>query len=498
MKPKAERSLKVRITAGAEYATDPSHKARPPSFKMTSLLLVLLSATFSYGLPIFSGKQSEEQKRQLAQEYLNQFYEQENEPQQRGWKSNKSSFVEKIQQMQGFFGLNVTGMIDADTMKVMEQPRCGVPDIGQYVLALPGWEKTKLTYRIVNYTPDMKQADVDTSIQKAFEIWSAVTPLTFSRVYEETADFYIVFVTGAHGNCPRRFDGPLGVLGHAFPPSDPFRGNVHLDDDENWTASLVQFNLMLVATHEIGHALGLAHSGDPRALMFPNYKLMEPIDFPLTQDDIDGIQAIYGPSRNPPKKPVKPSVPKACDPKMTFDAVTTMRREIIFLRGRHLWRVYPSHSEVDFESISTFWPSLPSNIQAAYENMKDQLLFFKDNHFWVFSGLQMQPGYPQTIDHLGFPQRIKKIDAAALDKNTGKTYFFVGNKYWRYDENNRSMDKGYPRKIREDFPAIGQKVDAAFQHNGSFYLFRGSKQWQFDLNAKRVICVMNSNSWFSC
>ncbi|XP_015272156.1 PREDICTED: interstitial collagenase-like, partial [Gekko japonicus] len=97
--------------------------------------------------------------------------------------------------------------------------------------------------------------------------------------------------------------------------------------------------------------------------------------------------------------------------------------------------------------------------------MNDQVLFFKDNRFWVLRGLQMEPGYPKTIDHLDFPQNINKIDAAAFDKNTGKTYFFVSNQYWRYDENSRSMDRGYPRKTREDFPGIGPKVDAAFQHN---------------------------------
>lgn len=44
---------------------------------------------------------------------------------------------------------------------------------------------------------------------------------------------------------------------------------------------------------------------------------------------------------------------------------------------RHLWRVYPDNSEVELELISAFWPTLPSGIQAAYENMKDQILFFK-------------------------------------------------------------------------------------------------------------------------
>uniref|UniRef100_A0A8D2JH90 Matrix metallopeptidase 27 n=1 Tax=Varanus komodoensis TaxID=61221 RepID=A0A8D2JH90_VARKO len=417
---------------------------------------------------------------------------------QRGWKS-RTSFVDKIQQMQEFFGLNVTGKIDANTLEIMQQPRCGVPDVGQYVLALPGWKKTRLTYRIVNYTPDMKRADVETAIRKAFEVWSMVTPLTFSRVHKGRADIMIEFATRVHPSCPRQFDGPLGVLGHAFPPGHPFRGNVHFDEDENWITNSAEFDLRLVAAHEIGHALGLAHSNDPRALMFPNYKPLEdPTAFPLSRDDIDGIQAIYGPSLNPPNIPEKPTLPKTCDPKLSFDAITTLRREVIFFKGRQLWRVYPGRSEVDLESISTFWPFLPSGIQAAYENMNDQVYFFKDNHFWVISGFQMQPGYPKTIDHFGFPRNIKKIDAAVFDKNTQKTYFFIGNQYWRYDENSRSMDENYPRKIRDDFPEIGQKVDAAFQQNGFFYFFHGSRQWEFDLNAKRVVRVMKSNSWFNC
>ncbi|KAL7983291.1 hypothetical protein Chor_000167 [Crotalus horridus] len=524
------------------------------------------------------------------QAYINQFYEQKAGPRQRGWKINNLSFVDKIKQMQNFFRLNVTGKVDAETLEVMQQPRCGVPDIGQYVLALPGWRKTKLTYR---------RADVDASIKKAFEVWSKVTPLTFNWIRRGRADIMIEFATRVHGHCPRQFDGPLGVLGHAFPPGHYFHGNVHFDEDETWVASLyeqrrsrnypvapaddvrtpvlkkapklhssavplpystitgaptgwearkllmelhqpepqieksyvnlletesqgtqwnlgmhlqsmynyvllvnffiyLEFNLFLVAAHEIGHVLGLAHSNDPRALMFPNYKPIDPDDSPLSEDDINAIQAIYGPSQNPSNEPVKPTVPKACDPKLNFDAITTFRREVIFFKGRNIWRVYPTNSEVDMESISTLTPLLPSGIQAAYENMNDQVFFFKGNKFWMISGLQMQPGYPQPIDKLGFPTNTEKIDAAVFDKDTRKTYFFVGNHYWRYDENTQSMDEGYPRNIRDDFPAIDEKIDAAFQLNGFFYFFHGSKQWEFDLKTKRVIGVMKSNSWLNC
>ncbi|XP_074837838.1 matrix metalloproteinase-27-like [Carettochelys insculpta] len=459
--------------------------------------LLLLYVAFSYAFPVLPETDNGE-KIKLVQEYLQKFYELQPDPEPLAWRRSISSMDEEIKKMQAFFGLEVTGKPDPETLEVMQKPRCGVPDVGEYGVILPGWKKTKLTYRIVNYTPDMTQADVDKAIQQAFKAWSTVSPLTFTRVQTGIADIMIAFGTGAHGRCPRYFDGPLGVLGHAFPPGNGIGGDVHFDEDEQWTDGSVGFNLFLVAAHEFGHALGLSHSSDRGALMFPNYAYINPSEFPLSPDDINGIQAIYGPSSKPWDEPAKPTSPKTCDPMMSFDAITTLRREIMFFKARHMWRVYPGNSEAELELISTFWSFLPSGIQAAYENIKDQVLFFKGNNFWVISGYQVLPDYPKNISTLGFPRSVKKIDAAVSNKNTGKTDFFVGNKYWRYEESSQSMEKGYPRHIKDDFPGIGKRVDAVFQHKGFFYFFHGSKQWEFDPNAKRVIRVMKSNSWFNC
>ena len=55
-------------------------------------------------------------------------------------------------------------------------------------------------------------------------------------------------------------------------------------------------NLFLVAAHEIGHALGLAHSSVPESLMYPWHRGYER-DFTLPYDDTVAIQQLYGNSR---------------------------------------------------------------------------------------------------------------------------------------------------------------------------------------------------------
>ncbi|KFW80034.1 Interstitial collagenase, partial [Manacus vitellinus] len=465
--------------------------------KTLSLLLSLYGA-ISSAFPVAPEAEDEGKTLELVESYLENFYDLQRDRNLHLRSHGENLLAAKLKEMQSFFGLRVTGKPDLDTLEMMKKPRCGLPDIGQYVFTAgnPKWKRNNLTYRILNYTPKMTKADVDEAIRKAISVWSNVTPLTFQRVEDKEADIMISFAYRDHrDNSP--FDGPNGQLAHAFQPGEGIGGDVHIDEEEAWTKDGRGYNLFIVVAHELGHSLGLSHSNDPGALMYPAYSYTDPNEFLLPQDDIDGIQAIYGQS-NAAVQPTGPVTPEACDPNLTFDSIVTLRGEIFFFKGRYMLRKHPARVETELNFISLFWPTLPSGIQAAYENIeKDEILLFKEDKYWVVRGYDVARGYPKPIYHLGFPKTVKRVNAAYSDETTGKTYFFVANRYWRYDEKKKSMDPGYPRKIVSDFGKIG-RVDAAFWKDGYVYFFHGTTQFQFDPRAKRIVGQMESISWFNC
>ncbi|XP_077200325.1 matrix metalloproteinase-18-like [Paroedura picta] len=210
-------------------------------------------------------------------------------------KSDSHTLTEQIKEMQKFFHLTANGKMDAATTKLMNQPRCGVPDVQEHQAGARKWEKKALTYRINNFTPDLPKSKVVQIIQKAFKVWSDVTPLTFRRV-SEPADIEIWFAYGAHGD-NKPFDGRGGILAHAYLPGRGIGGDAHFDESEKWSETNREINLFLVAAHEFGHSLGLKHSSVRGALMYPTYSYVNPATFRLPNDDTQRIQRLYGKRR---------------------------------------------------------------------------------------------------------------------------------------------------------------------------------------------------------
>ncbi|KAK1336269.1 hypothetical protein QTO34_004074 [Cnephaeus nilssonii] len=247
--------------------------------------------------------------------------------------------------MQKFLGLTVTGKLDPDTLTVMRKPRCGVPDVGAFSTFphakveedsphLQGCVRRKyyllqlFSLRIVDYTPDLPRDAVDSAVEKALRVWEEVTPLTFSRMCEGEADIMITFAVREHGDMVP-FDGPGMVLAHACPPRPGLMEMLTLMMMNNGQrmhqgpiySSLLLMNLAIPWVSDYNSLTDLAR-------------------FRLPQDDVNGIQSLYGPLPASPHDPVEPTesaspeTPAMCDPTLSFNAISTLRGEILFFKDR--------------------------------------------------------------------------------------------------------------------------------------------------------------------
>ncbi|CAG9863528.1 unnamed protein product [Phyllotreta striolata] len=370
---------------------------------------------------------------------------------------DERSYKKAIEDFQAFAGLNITGELDDTTKATMVLPRCGVKDkVGtgdnrakRYALQGSRWKVKNLTYKISKYPSRLKRSDVDKEVQRAFDVWTDYTDLTFTP---KTGQVHIEirFEYGEHGDGDP-FDGPGGTLAHAYFPV--FGGDAHFDASESWSVNSYRgTNLFQVAAHEFGHSLGLSHSDVRQALMAPFYRGYDPI-FNLDSDDIEGIQALYG-------KKTKPSNPKNDDDQYgDFD-------------GSHGVgdKAPPSGHDAGLCSDPTF--------DTIFNSAEGHTYVFKGDKYWKLTEDSVEPGYPRLISDswIGLPGHI---DAAFTYKN-GKTYFFKGSKYWRYK--GKKADGAYPKEISEGFTGVPDDVDTAmvWSGNGKLYFFKGSKFWRFD------------------
>lgn len=277
------------------------------------------------------------------------------------------------------------------------------------------------------------------------------------------------------------------------------------DDDRKWGFCPDQgYSLFLVAAHEFGHALGLEHSDDPGALMAPIYTYVK--NFRLSQDDVSGIQELYGqgseskpgpgPGPGPgPSPTLGPVTPELCTKDIVFDGISQIRGEIFFFKDRFIWRSVNRRSRPSGPLlIATFWSDLPDKIDAVYEDpQEEKTIFFAGDEYWVYTSSALERGYPKKLTSLGLPSDLKRVDAAFNWSKNKKTYIFAGDKFWRYNEVKKKMDTGFPKLIADAWNGVHDNLDAVFDLNGNGYSYFFKDQYYHEMEDKILKIVKIGN-----
>jgi len=445
-----------------------------------------------------------------------------------------------IRNLQGFAGINMTGEIDDQTRRLIQQKRCGVQDVSlgfrnkrsirvkRYNLQGQRWSHSNLTWSL-RRTPRSRHVTRDMirrELTYALRVWSRHTQLTFTETYDdENADIQIFFFSQYHGD-GYPFDGAGSVLAHAFFPGAGRGGDVHFDEDERWSEKREinrdATSLFAVAVHEFGHSLGLSHSTERSSLMFPWYSSI-PQDYSLPKDDLEAIQYLYGeidqnlattprptPSTNRPKTTQRPrqvdidaTSPDKCN--TNFDAVAVLRGEMWVFKNNYFWRINKDGgSREDPMELRSFWYGLPSHVNhvdAVYEKSDHDIVFFVGKKYYILASNSYLRNGPLPITELGLPDTLEKIDGAMRWGYNDKTYFFSGTMYWRFDEEIQYVELDYPRDLQM-WGQIPYNIDAVFQwHNRKTYFFKDKYFWEFDddrMTASKNSPELIGEFWLKC
>ncbi len=153
---------------------------------------------------------------------------------------------------------------------------------------------------------DLSLSEIRMAIEEALDLWAGFAPLKFIEAQDSGPAVDAAHTPYSPDDHPdirfghHAIDGDSGVLAHVadFPVGTGIAGDIHFDNGDTWSIgpSGSSIDLIEVAVHEIGHALGLYHEFVAEAIMNPFYGERYNgfgTSF-LLDDDVAGIQSLYG------------------------------------------------------------------------------------------------------------------------------------------------------------------------------------------------------------
>lgn len=251
--------------------------------------------------------------------------------------------------------------------------------------------------------------------------------------------------------------------------------------------------------------LGLDHTHNKDTLMYPFNSRSAST---LASDDIKGINFIYGvPKRikerlstreqdNGEELPIwgrDPILPNKCN--TSYDAIALIDDEIIAFKGRFMFS-----KKMDLYEIRHRWRNLSpkmTHVDAVYQTTDGRILFFIGQAVYSFHGKKFE----QTVrlSDLGIDPSVLKIDAIFRKPDSQRTYIFIGDNYYRFDEH-KMMVTGYTNKISKVFRDV-YDMDTAFTYKNITYFFKNEYYYEFlDRNwmLERMSPGLSANKFMDC
>jgi len=196
------------------------------------------------------------------------------------------------------------GMQDPDLRKMFTQPspecggvfdRAGRDVSCQHNDGGRRWPpRSRVSWALVHASSTLDEESTRRALRSVFAAWSAASGLQFTEVKEEKADVRVAFVRGNHERewpgDGRAFDDNGREAAHSFYPP---QGIVHFNDAIAWgpKEESRRHDFETFALHEIGHAIGLAHSSTGGSIMRSSPREGQ---HTLSDDDRAGVEALYG------------------------------------------------------------------------------------------------------------------------------------------------------------------------------------------------------------
>lgn len=431
----------------------------------------------------------------------------------------------------------------------MQRARCGNPDLGtvnsitrpvnvdqpeslsqnlgrsakgkgpeKYVTQSNSWPKKSLKWFIEQY-PQTQQllkdkAQINRIFEKAFDDWEKYSGLTFEMTADKkAADLKIKFNSKDHGD-GYPFDGQGATLAHAF---YPLAGDIHFDDDERFTDSYKneneQYTLRLVAAHEIGHALGLAHSYEEDSLMFPVYQQFKP-DYNISADDQAGIQALYGKPED--KSKVEPTKTSTSSPTQVDVSTGTLPLnnwcsvefdtgcegpdgELYLFKEDQVWR-YRAKTKLSWDPeptlISERFPSLTdATITACVKSTTGYVHLFRNYRMWKLRTHWSGDG-PDILNGKNYPQNPR----AAL-RHQNAIYLLRDHLLYRLNEFDHDKELEITTIDAILKPSPTERIRAGFTYDKRHYIFTKSHVYVYDSTKGNLLPGYPKpacNGWFAC